>query len=137
DTASVPRRPRLGLAAQLAQLGRTAVGGLLLVVLTPSGPLGVNSCAFLASALLVRFGLRARPVAGVPDGTALVRDSLRGLRRVFAMAGGRRLGFLGWVLPMFFVWAEALGGPARLGQGGGPPPRGRGVVAPPARRISP
>jgi MFS family permease len=136
ESAYVPARSLLRIAAQLAQVGGNAFGGLLLVVLTPSGSIGVNSVAFLASALLVRFGLRARPVAGAADGTALVRDSLSGLRRVFAQATVRRLVLLGWLVPMFSVWPEALAAPYVVGKGGSPALVGVWLVALPTGLIA-
>jgi MFS family permease len=136
ESAYVPARSLLRIASQLAQVAGNAFGGLLLTLLTPSGSIGVNSAAFLASALLVRFGLRARPVAGVADGTALVRDSLRGLRQVFAQATVRRLVLLGWLVPMFAVAPEALAAPYVVGKGGSPALVGWWLVALPAGLIA-
>jgi MFS family permease len=136
EVAYVPARSLLRIASQLAQVAGNAFGGLLLTLLTPSGSIGVNSVAFLASALLVRFGLRARPVAGVADGTALVRDSLRGLRRVFAQAPVRRLVLLGWLVPMFAVAPEALAAPYVVGKGGSPALVGWWLVALPTGLIA-
>ena len=132
----VPARSLLRIASQLAQVAGNAFGGLLLAVLTPAGAILVNSGAFTASALLVRFGLKPRPVAGVPDGTALVRDSLRGLRRVLAQAGVRRLLLLGWLVPMFAVAPEALAAPYVVGKGGSPALVGWWLVALPVGMIA-
>jgi hypothetical protein len=136
EVAYVPARSLLRIASQLAQVAGNAFGGLLLTLLTPSGSIGVNSVAFLASALLVRFGLRARPVAGAADGTALVRDSLRGLRRVFAQPTVRRLVLLGWLVPMFAVAPEALAAPYVVGKGGSPALVGWWLVALPTGLIA-
>ena len=132
----VPARSLLRIASQLAQVGGNAFGGLLLVVLTPSGAIGVNSVALVASALLLRFGLRPRPVAGVQAEAGLVRDSLRGLRQVFALAGVRRLVLLGWLVPMFSVWPEALAAPYVAGKGGSPALVGLWLVALPTGMIA-
>ena len=136
ESSYVPARSLLRIASQLAQVAGNAFGGLLLVVLTPSGAILVNSVAFVASALLVRFRLRPRPVAGVADGTALVRDSLRGLRRVFAEAEVRRLLLLGWLVPMFAVAPEALAAPYVVGKGGSPALVGWWLVALPVGMIA-
>ncbi len=136
ESSYVPARSLLRIASQLAQVAGNAFGGLLLVVLTPSGAIVVNSVAFVASALLVRFRLRPRPVAGVADGTALVRDSLRGLRRVFAEAEVRRLLLLGWLVPMFAVAPEALAAPYVVGKGGSPALVGWWLVALPVGMIA-
>lgn len=136
QAAYVPARSLLRIASQLAQVGGNAFGGLLLVVLTPSGTIGVNSVALVVSALLLRFGLRPRPVAGVQHETGLVRDSLRGLRQVFAMAGVRRLVLLGWLAPMFSVWPEALAAPYVAGKGGSPALVGLWLVALPTGMIA-
>lgn len=136
ESAYVPARSLLRIAAQLAQVAGNAFGGLLLSLLTPSGSIAVNSVAFLASALLVRFGLGARPVVGVPAGTALVRDSLRGLQRVFAQATVRRLVLLGWLVPMFAVAPEALAAPYVVGKGGSPALVGWWLVALPTGLIA-
>jgi MFS family permease len=132
----VPARSLLRIASQLAQVGGNAFGGLLLVVLTPSGAIGVNSVALLVSAVLLRFGLRHRPVADGKHETGLVRDSLRGLRQVFAMAGVRRLVLLGWLVPMFSVWPEALAAPYVAGKGGSPALVGLWLVALPTGMIA-
>ena len=132
----VPARSLLRIASQLAQVGGNAFGGLLLVVLTPSGAIGVNSVALVVSALLLRLGLRPRPVAGVQNETGLVRDSLRGLRQVFAMAGVRRLVLLGWLAAMFSVWPEALAAPYVAGKGGSPALVGLWLVALPTGMIA-
>jgi hypothetical protein len=132
----VPARSLLRIASQLAQVGGNAFGGLLLVVLTPSGAIGVNSVALVVAALLLRLGLRPRPVAGVQHETGLVRDSLRGLRQVFAMAGVRRLVLLGWLVPMFSVWPEALAAPYVAGKGGSAALVGLWLVALPAGMIA-
>src|SRR5215469_10569755 len=136
EATYVPARSLLRIAAQLAQVGGNAFGGLLLVVLTPSGAIGINSVALVASALLLRFGLSPRPVTGAQAETGLVRDSLRGLRRVFAIAGVRRLVLLGWLVPMLSVWPEALAAPYVTGKGGSPALVGLWLVALPVGMIA-
>jgi MFS family permease len=135
EATYVPARSLLRIASQLAQVVGNAFGGLLLVVLTPSGAIAVDSVALVASALLLRFGLRSRPVAGVQDGTGLVRDSLRGLRLVFAQAGVRRLVLMGWLVPLFAVAPEALAAPYVVDKGGSPALVGWWLVALPTGMI--
>lgn len=114
----MPARSLLRIAAQVAQVGGNAFGGALLVVLTPDGAFLVSSAAMVATAAILRFGLARHPVTGAAEGGSLLRDSLRGVRRVFAHAGLRRLLLLGWLVPMFSVAPEALAAPYVAGRGG-------------------
>jgi predicted MFS family arabinose efflux permease len=117
EAAYVPARSLLRIAAQAAQVGGNPVGGLLLVALSPGGSFLVSSGLLAAAATLARFGIRQHPIVGAADGSALMRDSLRGLRDVFAQAPLRRLLLLGWLVPMFSVAPEALAAPYVAGRG--------------------
>lgn len=111
EDAYVPARSLLRIAAQVAQLGGNAGGGVLLVVLTPSGTLLVNAAAFAFSAAAVRFALADYANVGQPSQARLLRDSLRGARTILAHAQLRRLLLVGWLAPMFAVAPEALAAP--------------------------
>lgn len=111
DTAYVPARSLLRVASQIAQIAGNAAGGALLVFLTPHQAMLVNAAAFLGSAALTRFGLRSESVMAPVSAAPLVRDSLNGLRAVFAVAELRRLLLLGWFVPTFAVAPEALAAP--------------------------
>ncbi len=120
EASYVPARSLIRIASQVAQIGGNPVGGLLLVALSPSGAFLISSAALLTAALLARFGLGRYPVTGAADGTALLRDSLRGVRHVFSHVPLRRLLLLGWLVPMFSVAPEALAAPYVAGQNGSP-----------------
>jgi MFS family permease len=120
EACYVPARSLIRIASQVAQVGGNPVGGLLLVAVSPGGAFLVSSAALVTAASLARFGLGRYPVTGTADGTALLRDSLRGVRHVFSHAPLRRLLLLGWLVPMFSVAPEALAAPYVAGQNGSP-----------------
>jgi hypothetical protein len=85
---------------------------------SPGGALLVSSAALVTAASLARFGLGGYPVTGAADGTALLRDSLRGVRHAFSHVPLRRLLLLGWLVPMFSVAPESLAAPYVAGRSG-------------------
>lgn len=115
--AYVPARSLIRIAVQFAQIGGNAVGGALLLLLTPSGALLVNASSFLFSATVIRLVLADHANEGQPSGT-LLRDSLAGAREVFRHDELRRLLMLGWLVPMFSVAPEALAAPYVSQHGG-------------------
>jgi MFS family permease len=132
----VPARSLIRIAAQVAQLGGNPLGGLLLVAVSASGAFLISSAALGAAAALARFGLGRYPVTGAADGTALLRDSLRGVRQVLSHVPLRRLLLLGWLVPMFSVAPEALAAPYIAGQHGSPALVGWWLAALPAGLIA-
>jgi MFS family permease len=113
--AYVPARSLFRIAAQLAQIGGNAAGGALLLVLTPSGALLANAGSFAFSAATARLGVADHEHAGNALQATLLRDSLHGLRAVFALPELRRLLLIGWLAPMFSVAPEALAAPYVVG----------------------
>lgn len=111
----VPARSLMRMVAQGAQFAGYAAGGALLTGLPPRAVLAFDAASFLISALLQRVFLRSRPVRGAAG--SLARDSLRGVRAVFAVPPLRRLLLLGWLVPALTLAPEALAAPyvARLG----------------------
>lgn len=111
--AYVPARSLLRIVAQAAQIGGNAGGGALLLVLTARGALLVNAASFAVAASLVRATVADH--AHGRDGDAvkapLLRDSLRGARKVFAVPELRRLLLAGWLASTFMVAPEALAAP--------------------------
>ncbi|MGW7205462.1 MFS transporter [Streptomyces sp. NPDC054837] len=103
-------RSLLRIVSQSALLVGYGVGGLLLTVVAPRHALLITVATFCVSAVLLRFGTRRRP-ARAGAGTALVTESLKGARQVFANRRVRVLLFLFWVPPMFSVVPEALAAP--------------------------
>ncbi|MBT2227366.1 MFS transporter [Nonomuraea sp. NEAU-A123] len=99
------------LVAQGAQVGGFALGGLLLIVLTPRAALLLNTGAFLASAALLAAGVKARPAITSATSLSLVRDSLTGLGKIFRLVRLRRVLVFGWAVPAIGVTPEALAAP--------------------------
>ncbi|GAA1876955.1 MFS transporter [Pseudonocardia ailaonensis] len=103
---------------QTAQIGGFAIGGLLLVVISPGVAILANAGTFLLSGLLVRFGVRRRPapVAAAdtdrPVGAARswFDDIAEGARTVFAHPRLRTLALAVWLVGCF-VAPEALAAP--------------------------
>jgi MFS family permease len=111
DHAYVPARSLMRIAAQFAQIGGNACGGVLLILLTTSGALLVNAASFAFSAAVVRLVVADYPNAGERSQATLLRDSLHGARSVFGHAELRRLLLVGWLAPMCGIAPEALAAP--------------------------
>jgi MFS family permease len=120
EATYVPARSLIRIAAQVAQVAGNPLGGLLIVAVSAGGAFLVSSVLLVTAASVVRFGLGRYPVTGAADGTALLRDSLHGVRQVFSHAPLRRLLLPGWLVPMFFVAPEALAAPYVASRGGSP-----------------
>ncbi|MFI6792705.1 MFS transporter [Nonomuraea sp. NPDC050383] len=99
------------LVAQAAQVSGFALGGLLLVVVTPRTVLLIDTAAFLVSAAVLAAGVRVRPAASAGTAASLVRDSVGGLGRVFRVVRLRRVLVFGWAAPALAVAPEALAAP--------------------------
>ncbi|MFJ3840205.1 MFS transporter [Streptomyces sp. NPDC054904] len=113
--AFVLGRSLLRMVSQSAQLVGFGLGGLLLTVLAPRGAIALTAAGFLASALLLRLGTRARP-ARAPGAAAAPTGGLR------VLLGDRRLRaltLLFWLPPAFVVVPEALLTPYADGIGAG------------------
>ncbi|MDA5283404.1 MFS transporter [Streptomyces sp. Isolate_45] len=113
--AFVLGRSLLRMVSQSAQLVGFGLGGLLLTLLAPRGAIALTAAGFLASALLLRFGTRARP-ARAPGAAAAPTGGLR------VLLGDRRLRaltLLFWLPPAFVVVPEALLTPYADGIGAG------------------
>ncbi|HET7046477.1 MAG TPA: MFS transporter [Gaiellaceae bacterium] len=118
--AYAPARSLVRVVGQLAQIGGNAAGGVLLVVLTPGDAMLVNAASFAAAALLVRLGVDELERPREPAESTVLRDSLAGIRVVFADRELRRLLLLGWLVPTFAVAPEALAAPYVAGAGASP-----------------
>ncbi|MFF9572483.1 MFS transporter [Streptomyces sp. NPDC014685] len=116
-------RSLLRIVSQSALLIGFGAGGLLLAALSPRGAIAVAVGTFCCSALLLRFGTRARPArsaAAAEGGGTLLGDSLSGTRTVLADRRIRALLLLFWVPPFFVVAPEALAAPYADAIGAGP-----------------
>lgn len=103
-------RALMRMVAQSAQIAGYGVGGLLLAILSPRGALIADALSFVASGVLLRFGTRARP-GRANRSVSMARDSLAGIRRVFAHPATRRILLFSWLLPACMVAPEALAAP--------------------------
>ncbi|MCL6300169.1 MFS transporter [Streptomyces kronopolitis] len=105
-------RSVIRLVNQGAQLAGFGAGGLLLAAAPARTVLALTAGSFLASALLLRLGTRARPARGGAPGAAgrgaLLGASLGGVRRLLADRRVRALLLLTWLPPAFVVVPEAL-----------------------------
>lgn len=116
-------RSLLRIVSQSALLAGFGAGGVLLAALSPRGAITVTVGTFCCSALLLRFGTRARParLAEAGEGAGrLLSDSLAGARSVLADRGIRALLLLFWVPAFFVVAPEALAAPYADAVGLGP-----------------
>src|SRR6266516_884796 len=103
-------RALMRMVAQSAQIVGYGVGGLLLAILSPRGALAADALSFAASGLMLRFGTAARPGSATRRGS-MARDSLAGLRKVFAHRPTRRILLFSWLVPACVVAPEALAAP--------------------------
>ena len=110
-------RALMRMVAQSAQVVGYGVGGLLLSIVSPRGALAADALSFVASALVLRFGTAARPGSAARRGS-MARDSLAGLRMVFAHLPTRRILMFSCLVPACVVAPEALAAPyaAHIGQ---------------------
>ena len=103
-------RALMRMVAQSAQVVGYGVGGLLLASLSPRGALVADAMSFAVSGLVLRFGMAARPGGATRRGS-MARDSLAGLRKVFAHRPTRRILLFSWLVPACVVAPEALAAP--------------------------
>lgn len=101
-------------------VGGAALGGLMVALVGARWALGVDCGTFVASAALVRFGLRVRPGAA----TATARQNalgnlVGGIRIVFGDKALRTLLLLGWLAASYEI-PEGLAAPYAARLGGGP-----------------
>jgi predicted MFS family arabinose efflux permease len=110
--AYVPGRSVMRIISQSSQIFGNALGGVLLVALSPRGVLAFDALSFVLSAVIVRLFLHKRSRATEPTSTSLVRDSLSGVRGVLSNRRVRRVLLLSWGVPFVGAAPEALAAPA-------------------------
>jgi hypothetical protein len=108
----------MGSTTRVVVVAGSALGGLIVALAGARPALGADAATFAASALLVRFGLRARPApagGGTPNPLGQLAE---GVRLVFGDPGLRTLVLFGW-LAAFYEVPEGLAAPyaGRLGGG--------------------
>jgi predicted MFS family arabinose efflux permease len=96
----------------------SAAGGLVVALFGARPALGADAATFVASALLVRFGVRARPAPASGEGERPLGQLADGIRLVFGDPALRMLIGLGW-LAAFYEVPEGIAVPyaGRLGGG--------------------
>ncbi|TXS56961.1 MFS transporter [Streptomyces sp. t39] len=114
-------RSLLRIVSQSAMFAGFGAGGLLLAFVSPRRAICLTVLTFLCSALLLRFGTRARPArAGQAPRTPAAADSLAAARRLLADRRVRALMLLFWIPALFVVAPEALAAPYADALGAGP-----------------
>ncbi|NED15765.1 MFS transporter [Streptomyces sp. SID9124] len=104
---------------QAGQLVGFAAGGLLVAWLGSNRSLAVNAATFLISAALIRFGVKARPVASAEARTAKLGARVGGAAAlIWSDRRLRSLLALGW-LAAFVILPEGLAAPFADEAGGG------------------
>ena len=125
---------RYALAAAIMQstflamvVAGAAVGGLTVALLGARPALGFDAATFVVSALLIKFGVLARPAAAASVPSAL-RQLAGGVRVVFGDRALRILLMLGW-LAAFYGIPEGIAAPYAARLGGGPVAAGLLIAA--------
>lgn len=104
-------RSVLRLISQGAQVVGFAVGGLLLVAVSPRIALVVDAVSFLVSAAILRCGTKERRPPESLSQQSLVQESLGSLKAVMRLSRLRKVMFVEWFLPTCAVAPEALAAP--------------------------
>jgi MFS family permease len=106
---------------QAATLSGLAVGGAVLMVLTPRQALALDAATFLASAALVRLGVAARPApAGPGTAAGVVGGALANAGYVLGEPRLRRLVLMAWICAAAAVVPEGVAAPYAAALGAGP-----------------
>jgi predicted MFS family arabinose efflux permease len=104
-------RSVLRLISQGAQVCGFAVGGLLLVAVSPRIALVVDAVSFLVSAAILRIGTRERRPPESMSQQSFMRESLGSVAAVMKLPRLRKVMFIEWFLPTCAVAPEALAAP--------------------------
>ena len=91
------------MALQIGLVAGFALGGVVVTVLHASGALILDAATFAASALLVRFGVRNRPVAAARAAATGAHQIVAGIRLVFGWPVLRTLTLFGWLVTFYIV----------------------------------
>jgi MFS family permease len=106
---------------RVAIVAGAAVGGVTVALIGTRPALGVDAATFAASALLVRFGTRARLAArtGRGAGPGALKQLGEGARLVLGDKAIRTLMMLGWLIALYSI-PEGIAAPYAGRLGGGP-----------------
>lgn len=103
---------------RVALVAGAAVGGVAVAFLGTRPALGADAATFVASAVLVRFGTRARPPAAEPDLYPL-RQLSEGVRLLLGDRTIRTVMMLGWLIALYSI-PEGIAAPYVARLSGGP-----------------
>jgi predicted MFS family arabinose efflux permease len=103
---------------RVAIVAGAAVGGVTVALIGTRPALSVDAATFVASALLVRFGTRARPAAA-ESGPGGLKQLGEGARLVLGDKAIRTLMMLGWLIALYSI-PEGIAAPYAGRLGGGP-----------------
>ena len=105
-----------------------AAGGLVVAFVGARSALGIDVATFVASAALLRLGVRARPAAAAAAGASALLQLGAGIRVVFGDRALRTLLMLGWLAACYEI-PEGLAAPYAGKLGGGPVAAGLLIAA--------
>jgi MFS family permease len=101
----------MGSTSRVVVVAGSAIGGLIVALFGPRLALGADGATFVASALLIQFGVHARPATDASEGGPNPLGQLKeGVRLVFGDPALRTLMGLGW-LAAFYEIPEGLAAP--------------------------
>lgn len=106
------------IAFQVSQVVGFALGGLLVVAISPHGALLVDAGTFALSALLLQRGLSPHPARPSEDARGVRSDLAAGARLVLRDPRTRGLAALAWLSALISL-PEALAAPMGVALGGG------------------
>jgi hypothetical protein len=105
---------------RVALVAGAAVGGVTVALIGARPALGVDAATFVASAVLVGFGTRARPAAAGPGrGSGGLRQLGEGARLLLGDRAIRTLMMIGWLIALYSI-PEGIAAPYAARLGGGP-----------------
>jgi len=101
----------MGSTSRVVVIAGSAIGGLIVALFGAQPALGADAATFVASALLIQFGVHARPATSASEGGPNPLGQLaEGVRLVFGDPALRTLMGLGW-LAAFYEVPEGLAAP--------------------------
>jgi len=104
---------------RVAMVAGAAVGGAAIAFLGARPALAVDAATFAASAVLIRWGTRARPAPVVASGLRAARQLSDGLRLLLGDRTIRTVMMLGWLIALYSI-PEGIAAPYVARLSGGP-----------------
>ena len=104
---------------RVAMVAGAAVGGAAIAFLGARPALALDAATFAASALLIRWGTRARPAPSAATGLRAVRQLSDGFRLLLGDKTIRTVMMLGWLIALYSV-PEGIAAPYVARLSGGP-----------------